>query len=326
MERGFLTSLFEKYFPSLMQRHNEFRRITPMTDMAMIQMTCYLLECLLDNFNEQVISNDNNVNQANSPRNAHNLHHAEMNPDVMEMAYELIFIYATMWGFGSALYQDHIIDWHREFHKWWISEFKDIKLPPQGSIFDYCLDVQKQKFIKWEEMWQQQDNELDTFDADTPLQNILIPTVETTRLNYMLKMLIDRNIACMLVGNAGCGKGAIFRELFNKYTNAQEMYEISLIASPTPAGNDGHIRTNIQQKHRVTIIQSTYFNFYTSSEIFQKVLDRPLEKKSGRSYGPAGPNRRLLYFVNDLNMPEVDEYGTVQPHTIMRQFMDYRQW
>lgn len=76
----------------------------------------------------------------------------------------------------------------------------------------------------------------------------------------------------------------------------------------------------------LTTVQATHFNFYTSSEIFQKMLDRPLEKKSGRCYAPSGPKRRLIYFVNDLNMPEVDAYGTVQPHTIMRQFMDYRQW
>lgn len=27
-----------------------------------------------------------------------------------------------------------------------------------------------------------------------------------------------------------------------------------------------------------------------------------------------------------MNMPEVDEYGTVSPHTIIRQHMDYGHW
>lgn len=55
------------------------------------------------------------------------------------------------------------------------------------------------------------------------------------------------------------------------------------------------------------------------------VLEKPLEKKAGRNYGPPG-SRRLIYFVDDMNMPEVDEYGTVQPHTLIRQHMDYNHW
>lgn len=55
------------------------------------------------------------------------------------------------------------------------------------------------------------------------------------------------------------------------------------------------------------------------------VLEKPLEKKAGRNYGPPG-SRRLIYFIDDMNMPEVDAYGTVQPHTLIRQHMDYKHW
>lgn len=183
------------------------------------------------------------------------------------------------------------------------------------------------------------------------LQNILVPTVDTTRLDYFLKMLIDRNHPCLLVGTSGCGKGAIFREILSHYTCAQELEEIAVTTTTKSSAVIFHSNSSALSRHPsapiaatnviktkptsaqlqrcrplVTTVQSTHFNFYTTSEIFQKVLDRPLEKKSGRCYAPSGPNRRLIYYVNDLNMPEVDEYGTVQPHTIMRQFMDYRQW
>lgn len=60
-------------------------------------------------------------------------------------------------------------------------------------------------------------------------------------------------------------------------------------------------------------------------EMLQNVLEKPLEKKSGRNFGPPG-NKNMIYFVDDMNMPEVDKYGTVQPHTLVRQFMDYRHW
>ena len=57
----------------------------------------------------------------------------------------------------------------------------------------------------------------------------------------------------------------------------------------------------------------------------QGVLEKPLEKKAGRNFGPPG-TRRLIYFIDDMNMPEVDKYFTVQPHTLIRQHMDYNHW
>lgn len=46
---------------------------------------------------------------------------------------------------------------------------------------------------------------------------------------------------------------------------------------------------------------------------------------SGRNYGPPG-TKKLVYFIDDMNMPEVDTYGTVQPHTLIRQHLDYQHW
>lgn len=38
--------------------------------------------------------------------------------------------------------------------------------------------------------------------------------------------------------------------------------------------------------------------------MLQKILEKPLEKKAGRSYGPPG-SKTLIYFIDDINMPEV---------------------
>jgi dynein heavy chain len=40
------------------------------------------------------------------------------------------------------------------------------------------------------------------------------------------------------------------------------------------------------------------------AEMLQKILEKPLEKKAGRNYGPPG-NKTLIYFIDDMNMPEV---------------------
>uniref|UniRef100_A0A3P9MIJ3 Dynein heavy chain hydrolytic ATP-binding dynein motor region domain-containing protein n=1 Tax=Oryzias latipes TaxID=8090 RepID=A0A3P9MIJ3_ORYLA len=52
-----------------------------------------------------------------------------------------------------------------------------------------------------------------------------------------------------------------------------------------------------------------------------------------RAATPATVSRAGILYVNpqdigwnDLNMPEVDRYGTVQPHTLIRQHLDYSHW
>lgn len=123
---------------------------------------------------------------------------------------------------------------------------------------------------------------------------MLVPTTETTRLRYFLDLLLQRKRPVMLVGNAGTGKTVLVQDTFSSF-------------------NEDIMITNVP------------FNFYTTSEMLQRVLEKPLEKKAGRNYGPPG-NKRLIYFIDDLNMPEVDTYFTVQPHCLIRQHIDHSHW
>lgn len=66
-------------------------------------------------------------------------------------------------------------------------------------------------------------------------------------------------------------------------------------------------------------------NFYTSSGMMQSNLEKHLERRTGRTYRPIGP-KPMIYFLDDMNMPEVDLYYTIQAHTIVRQFLDYSSW
>lgn len=43
---------------------------------------------------------------------------------------------------------------------------------------------------------------------------------------------------------------------------------------------------------------------FLSPEMLQKILEKPLEKKAGRNYGPPA-GKTLIYFIDDINMPEV---------------------
>lgn len=262
-ERKYLELLFSKYFPILLDNHKKFKKITPLSEIAMIQMTCFLLECLLI---------------------PENIPH-EATRDI----YEQYFCFAAIWGFGAACFHDALLDWRNEFSKMWTGEFKDVKFPPAETVFSYYIDPITKEFRPWSDL-------VGTYvmDPDIPLQSTLVPTADTTRLRYFMDMLIEQKHPVMLVGGSGTGKSVIVSD---KLQSMPDRY----------------------------VIQNVPLNFYTTSEMLQKVLEKPLEKKAGKNYGPPA-NKTMIYFIDDMNMPMVDNYGTVQAHTLIRQYFDYNHW
>ncbi|KAJ8246378.1 hypothetical protein GJAV_G00267070 [Gymnothorax javanicus] len=196
----------------------------------------------------------------------------------------------TIWAFGGALFQDQLVDYRVEFSKWWVTEFKTIKFPSQGTVFDYYIDPETKKFEPWSKMVPKFE-----FDPDIPLQACLVHTNETIRVRYFMDRLLERRRPVMLVGNAGTGKSVLVGDKLGSLDPEKYM------------------------------IKNVPFNYYTTSAMLQAILEKPLEKKAGRNYGPPG-SKKLVYFIDDMNMPEVDAYGTVQPHTLIRQHIDYSHW
>lgn len=114
--------------------------------MAHIQLLCYLLDCLLIPSNTPV----------DCPKDWH----------------EIYFVFACVWAFGSAMFQDQTVDHRVEFSKWFINEFKAVKFPPQGTVFDYYIDQDTKQMTPWTEKLPKFE-----MDSDTPLQSVLVHTV-----------------------------------------------------------------------------------------------------------------------------------------------------
>ncbi|NXP09467.1 DYH17 protein, partial [Thinocorus orbignyianus] len=264
-EKANLIVLFDKYLPACLEKlKSGFKKITPVPEITVIQMVLYLLECLL------------------TPQTTP--------PDSPRELYELYFVFACTWAFGGVMFQDQLVDYRVEFSKWWVNEFKTVKFPSQGTIFDYYIDPETKKFMPWTEKVPKFE-----LDPEVPLQASMVHTAETIRLRYFMDLLMEKQRPVMLVGNAGTGKSVLMRDKLEALSTDEYL------------------------------VQSVPFNFYTTSDMLQAVLEKPLEKKSGRNYGPPG-TRRLIYFIDDMNMPEVDKYGTVAPHTLIRQHMDHGHW
>ena len=204
---------------------------------------------------------------------------------------------------SGALVIQHILG-EKLFHsKWFLVEFgKNISFPSGASVFDVWIDPNSQEFVSWNErytsfainpMYFRRVPKFD-LDSDVPLQACLVHNAETIRVKFFIDLLVESKFPLMLIGLAGSGKTLMLNEAL------------------------GHLDEEY-------LIASVPFNFYYSAEMTQKILEKSLEKKAGKNYGPPG-SKKLIYFLDDMNMPEVDSYGTVGPHTIIRQHMDYGHW
>uniref|UniRef100_A0A4W4HCE4 Dynein, axonemal, heavy polypeptide 9 like n=1 Tax=Electrophorus electricus TaxID=8005 RepID=A0A4W4HCE4_ELEEL len=263
-ERANLSILFDKYVPyCLEQVRCNLKTITPIPEMSMVQTLCCLLDCLL--------TEDNTP--ADSPREL----------------YEMYFVFACVWAFGGALFQDHLKDYRAAFSRWWAKEMRTVKFPSHGTVFDYYIHPNTKKFTPWTELTPAFE-----LETDVPLQMVLVHSAETACLAYLVEVLVQKGKAVMLVGGAGVGKSMLMWDTISKHRDQ-------------------------------VMVAKVPFNYYTTSAMLQRVLEKPLEKKAGRNFAPPG-TKKLIYFIDDLNMPEVDAYGTVQPHTLIRQHLDYSHW
>ncbi|KAI7806173.1 dynein axonemal heavy chain 11 [Triplophysa rosa] len=258
-ERAHLTILFDKYVPRCVEKmRSSFKTITPVPENSMVQTLCSYLDYLLTPENIA----------ADSPRDV----------------YEMFFAFACVWAFGGATHQDQLHDYRAEFSQWWTKEMKTVKFPAQGSVFDYYLEPRSRRFLLW-------TDRVPAFEMepDTPVQAVLVPTVETVKLQYFMDMLLESSQPLMLVGGAGTGKSAVVR-------NFLERLPESFMTANVP------------------------LNFYTTASLLKKVMEKPLERKAGRCYAPPG-NKRLIYFIDDMNMATRS-----QPHALIRQHLDYKHW
>ncbi len=215
---------------------------------------------------------------------------------------ERVFVFCVVWAFGSSLtIGDDGTDYRKIFSDWWRTKWTNVKFPSRETVFDYWLDqsVEHYSFEQWTKSPHFYSIE---FDSRTmAMESVTVPTPETCSVTFWMQLLLSMRRPVMMVGPSGTGKTQMAKGM------------LQLLQSEE--GRREGLSNGV-------LSQSISFNYYTTSSALQRNMNLPLERKTGTSFGPPG-NSRLVYFLDDINLPEVDPYNTQSAIALLRQHLEY---
>ncbi|CAH8607094.1 unnamed protein product [Heterobilharzia americana] len=197
------------------------------------------------------------------------------------------FVFALLWGLAGNVI-DANWDACDAFIRNLFDDLGDARLPQHADLWSCYVDMDTRRMDSWDKM-------LGTFiyDKKIPFFDMIVPTVDTVRYGYMLEKLLAANQSVLFTGLTGVGKSVVVRGTLNNIAQSKNY---------VPA----------------------YLNFsaQTSSNRTQEMIESKLEKKKKNVRG--GPKgKHMILFVDDLNMPKQDTYGSQPPIELLRQYQDF---
>ncbi|XP_056619544.1 dynein axonemal heavy chain 6 [Triplophysa dalaica] len=197
------------------------------------------------------------------------------------------FVFCYLWAVGGNLIDSHW-DTFDTFIRQQFEDNNDAKLPSGGDLWSLYMNFDTCSLEPWEKI-------IPTFsyNSEIPFFEMLVPTTDAVRYGYLMEKLLSVNHSVLFTGITGVGKSVVARALLN----------------------------SVQEKAGYVPV---YINFsaQTSSVRTQEIIESKLEKKRKNLLG-APANKKIVVFVDDLNMPKLDSYGSQPPIELLRQFQDF---
>ncbi|XP_043489632.1 dynein axonemal heavy chain 10 [Polistes fuscatus] len=155
-----------------------------------------------------------------------------------------------------------------------------------NTLYEYFLDIHKKIWIPWKWLVPSYIH-----DRLKNYSEILVPTKDSCRAIWFINLMNNLQRPTLLVGETGTSKTAIIQDF---------------------------LRTINSDKYKKLSIN---FSSRTTSMDVQKSIESAVEKRSREIYGPS-PGKKLIIFIDDMNMPMVDTYGTQQPIAFLKLLLE----
>jgi len=149
---------------------------------------------------------------------------------------------------------------------------------PSSSLYDNFFNIDNLSFMRWDEKVKAYEP-----PANKKFSSILVPTVDTVKYAWLVNQIVQLKKPVLFCGDSGSAKSVTMQSSFSGLD--QDRYQI----------------LNIN------------FSSRTTSMDFQRIIEDNIDKRTFKQYGPKSSGKRMIVFIDDMNMPKIDTYGTQQP-------------
>jgi len=195
-------------------------------------------------------------------------------------------IFATIWGVGGSMNLSTRTQFGDK-----LGEFTSVPLPAHGTYpaIDFEIRIEDQEW----HLWKKKVPNVEIEPQKVVQADVVITTVDTTRHQEVLCSWLSEHRPFLLCGPPGSGKTMTLMATLKNLTDF-EMIFINFSSSTMP-------------------------------DLIMKTFDHYCEYKktpSGVVLRPHQPNKWLVVFCDEINLPDIDKYGTQCVITFLRQITE----
>ncbi|XP_015430178.1 PREDICTED: dynein heavy chain 8, axonemal [Dufourea novaeangliae] len=201
---------------------------------------------------------------------------------------EKIFLFSLMWSLGAVLELEER-NALQEFLLNHESKCNWPRIKEDETIFEYLVS-ETGEWLHWSE---RVPEFIYPPDEILPYHSILIPNIDNTRTMSLIDTIAKQGKAVLLIGEQGTAKTVMIKSYMSQYDPEIHLHK------------------------------SFSFSSASTPNMVQRVFESYVEKRVGTTYGPPG-GRQITIFIDDINMPAINEWGDQITNEIVRQLMEYK--
>uniref|UniRef100_A0A8C4UAF2 Dynein axonemal heavy chain 5 n=1 Tax=Falco tinnunculus TaxID=100819 RepID=A0A8C4UAF2_FALTI len=199
-----------------------------------------------------------------------------------------LFIFAVMWSAGALLEPDDRLKMELFLRKH--SAVKELpSVMGEETIFEFGINACGQ----WEHWSKKVPEYIYPKDSVPEYTSILVPNVDSVRTNFLMHAIMRQGKAVLLIGEQGTAKTVMIKDYTSKYDP------------------DVHLTKCLN------------FSSATQPTMFQRSIESYIDKRMGTTYGPPA-GKKMTVFIDDINMPVINEWGDQITNEIVRQLMEQK--
>ena len=216
---------------------------------------------------------------------------ASSESDSGEPRVERIFLYCLTWALGGMLTARDRPKLNDEMRK--LSGDLAPRFEEDGdTFFEYFVSEDTMDWMHWATRvpaW-----EYPAAEEKPKFARLIIPTLDSVRLDRLLDLVTSVNEKALFVGGPGTAKTTVMKQFM--------------------ARSDDEGAPAFTQK-------AITFSSLTTPQTFQLSVEASVEKRSGKTYGPPG-QKKMIVFVDDISMPLMNDWGDQVTNEVVRQLLE----